>query len=373
MQELPEKRQENSKRFRVDSKTRQLVVSIGAVHYKDDYADQRESWKDIDLTWEGNKITKAPYELTLDGKKITIKDKKSGEVSTIELLDSKPVGLKWEIVPEHTRVSFRHTLSPDKVPFEARFKIVGNIPFLRTRALDDEGELELETSIVGGILTEKLTSIRNKETGVVRPAKGQIRIDPTYQVGTSSDDAFRRLEDDFWSLTNIYGSAGSDSAINYKNGAGMRFLNMIIPKGSSIDTAKLTLRAAINRAGTVCNTRISAEDVDDAITFADDSGAFDTRWAARTTARVDWDGIAAWTAGVDYDSPEIKTVIQEIVDRGGWASGQDMVIFWDDFEDRSTHADFALRAPQSYDGSATFAPKLVITFTPPTSRGWMSK
>ena len=366
--ELVGLRQENSKTYDLGGRQRQLLASIGAIHYKDNYADQREGWKDIDLTWVGNKITKAPYELTLDGKKITIKDKKSGDISSIELLSSNSAG--FEIIPENTRVSFRHTIS--SVPFEAKFKIAGKIPFLRTRAFDDEGELELETSIVDSILTEKLTQIKDKTTGVVRQAKGPIKVDPTWQVGASTDDAYRRLTTSLWDLVFTSMRAGAVSGSFYAIGGGMRFLNITIPNAQIIDSAYLTLRCSSSMSGEVCNTRISAEDVDDAVTFADDSAAFDTRWAARTTARVDWDAIAAWTADVDYNSPEIKTVIQEIVDRGGWASGNDIVIFWDDFENRSSASE-TRRIAYSYDGSAEFAPKLVITYTVPATRGWMSK
>jgi hypothetical protein len=78
---------------------------------------------------------------------------------------------------------------------------------------------------------------------------------------------------------------------------------------------------------------------------------------------VDWDSISAWVVNNDYNSPEIKTVIKEIVDRSGWASGNDIVIFWDDFEDRSTHASGCYRHAYSYDGGSTYAPKLHIEYT----------
>ena len=359
MPEILSLRQENSKTFKLADGSEQLVISLGAIHYKDNYADPDEQWKDIDLNWEGNRITKAPYELTLEGNKVTIKDKKTSEVSTIELLSVFPTGLKFEIIPEHTRVSFRHILPSDKVPFEAKFRITGKIPFLTTRASDDEGELELETSLEDGILTEKLSGVVDKLTGKVRPVKGSIKVDPTWQVGASTDDCQYTWSTSALALTTPHQVAGAYDGTDYMIGGGMRFLNVTIPQGNVIIEAYLTLRCSASKSGTVCNTRISAEDVDDAITFADDGAAFETRWAARTTARIDWDAIPAWTAETDYNSPEIKTVIQEIVDRVGWASGQDIVIFWDDFDDRSTHADVR-RMAHSYDGSTTYCAKLVV-------------
>ncbi len=192
------------------------------------------------------------------------------------------------------------------------------------------------------------------------------------QVGASTDDCYRRLTTDVWDLVNQNQRVGAASTSLYQYGGGMRFLNITIPQGDTIDVAYLTLRARGSRSGAACNSRISAEDVDDAITFADDSAAFDTRWAARTTARVDWDGIEAWTGDVDYNSPEIKTVIKEIVDRGSWVSGQDIVIFWDDFEDRSTHASNNFRSGYSYNGSTTYAPKLHIEYSAAVA-GWANK
>ena len=196
----------------------------------------------------------------------------------------------------------------------------------------------------------------------------------TWQVGASTDDCMRLKSGAGFFLTGNAIESGANGAVNYQYGSGMRFTNITILKGSTIDSAKLTLTDIAGNSGTVCRTRISAEDVDDAITFADDGAAFDTRWAARTTARVDWDGIAAWTVNLEYDSPEIKTVIQEIIDRDGWASGQDMVIFWDDFDDRSDHNSNANREGYAWDSTPAKTAKLVITWTEPVAtRGWMSK
>ncbi len=192
-----------------------------------------------------------------------------------------------------------------------------------------------------------------------------IEIDPTLdlQVGASSDDCRRRLTTSLWGLTAaniIVGNAAGASDKRF--GGGMRFTGITIPQGSPVTTSYLTGRAPDSEPVNTTNSRISAEDVDDAPTFADSAATFDARFAAHTTARIDWDAIPAWTAGTDYNSPEVKTVIQEIVDRVGWVSGNDIVIFWEDFDDRST-ATGAHRYWHSYDGSATYAPKLHLEWT----------
>lgn len=183
------------------------------------------------------------------------------------------------------------------------------------------------------------------------------------QVIASSDDCYRQLTPSGWDLTTGYQYAGCRDSSNYQYGGGMRFQAIAIPKGAVITAAYLTFQAHFNLAGTIVRTRISAEDVDDAPTFADDAATFDTRWTNRTAARVDWDEIPAWTQGEDYDSPSIVSVIQEIVNRDNWASGNDIVIFWEDFDDRSDHNEAARRIALSYDGDTTYCPKLHIEYT----------
>jgi hypothetical protein len=182
------------------------------------------------------------------------------------------------------------------------------------------------------------------------------------QVASSVDDCFVYWNGSSWALitNNAYQDAGYAYSSTHKMGGGMRFQNVTIPGGATITAAYLTLRAAGNRANTAVNSRIKGEDVDDAAAFSNYS---DYSGRARTAASMDWDNIPAWTAETEYNSPDIKTIIQAIINRPGWASGNDLVIFWDDHDDRSTHANQTERYAYSYDGSATKAPKLAITYT----------
>ena len=380
MAEILELRQENSKTFSVE-KGRQLVISMGAVHYKDNYASD-EPWKDIDLTWEGNRITKAPYELTLEGNKITIKDKKTGEVSTIELQSiggipipaqawerskglAKAFDTDLEIVAENSAVKFARILKSDKAPTEAKFKVTGNF---KVKAIDAEvglltNELPVEWSVVDGILTETLKPDR--------PVKYPVRIDPTWQVGASTDDCYLQKVDGSWAFyTNLAEiTPGYTSSTNLYKGGGMRFLNVTIPQGATINAANLVFTCYVAGSGTTVNTRITGNDVDDAVTWstlADFQARRGTVIGGAndnyiTAAQVDWDSIPAWSAdeqGADTTSPEIKTVIQEIIDRVGWSSGNDLALFWDDFDNRSS----SFRRAYAYDGSTTKCPQLVITY-----------
>lgn len=187
------------------------------------------------------------------------------------------------------------------------------------------------------------------------------------QVAADTDDCLRRLTASYFTLTANYLFAGYSAADNKQWGSGMRFLDITIPQGATIIEAHLTLTAQDALSGTVVNTKISAEGIDDAPTFINNAATFDTRWAARTAARVDWIAIPTWTDNEEYDSPDIKTVIKEIVDREGWTSGYDIVIFWEDFEDRSS----SFRRADSHEDNPLTAAKLVITYeeaNTPTSK-----
>lgn len=98
----------------------------------------------------------------------------------------------------------------------------------------------------------------------------------------------------------------------------------MIPQGSTILSAYLRGVASDTLTSTTVNTNIKGEDANNAndfSTYADFAGRI------RTTALVAWDSIVSWTAGTVYTSPDIATVIQEIVDRGGWQAGNAMVFF----------------------------------------------
>ncbi len=358
MREVVSGRKENSKRFALPSRQVRIQTHLGPIHYKDDYTSN-ESWKDINLTWVNGKITKAPYILNRRGKKYTITNKKTGEISTIEVLSNNP---DFELIPDLNQIKFQHMAKV--LPFESKFKITGRGRFIY-RAYDDDGELVLDTSLISGVLTERLSLVRDKHTLKIRLVKGNIRVDPTWQVSASTDDVFYRLTPSAFALTDANMSVGIIDGITKQYGMGLRFQSVTIGKAASITTAKLTVTSHSNRSGTVCNSRISADDADDAATWST-SGDFDTRWASRTTARVDWDAIVAFTTNTTYDSPEIKTVVQELVDRGGWASGQDQAYFWDDHDDRSTfNGGLGFRSVYQWDGDSAKAVVLDVTFIPP--------
>jgi hypothetical protein len=187
------------------------------------------------------------------------------------------------------------------------------------------------------------------------------------QINTNSDDGVRDWNGTVWQYSNltVHNFAGYGGALGFKQGSGLRFKNITIPQGATIISANLRLRASANWSNATVNSRIAAWDADNAPAAIASEADYATKWAARTTARVDWDNIAAWTFNLGYDSPDIASVIQEIVDRPGWSSGNNIIIFWDDHDNRSTQAGLTRRGAISHNNDSTKAPRLLVTYSEP--------
>ena len=136
-----------------------------------------------------------------------------------------------------------------------------------------------------------------------------------------------------------------------------RFTNVTIPQGSTIISAKLVLVAQSTRTGTTCNIRISCEDADSA---AQISSYSDYSGRVLTTAYKDWT-VAGWTDGNSYDSDDFKSVLQEVIDRAGWSSGNAVQVF---VRNNSSSTD-ARRYAASIEHASYNPPQLVVEYTTP--------
>lgn len=172
------------------------------------------------------------------------------------------------------------------------------------------------------------------------------------QVGHGDDDAFESGSDASFSSTAVNINR-SDNTLAFLSGlGGDRFQTVAIGNADTIDTAKLTVDI-ITTSDDDASVTIEGEDVDDAVSFVTNADVFNR---VRTTAAVTWqsDGLGAGTE----DSPEIKAVIQEIVNRGGWATGQDMCIITVPLATASK-----VFKTTSYEGDTALATKLHVEFT----------
>ncbi len=109
------------------------------------------------------------------------------------------------------------------------------------------------------------------------------------------------------------------------NDAGFIFSPVQIPKGAKIISARILLTED-SQNNNMCNWIIKGFAEDNAAPFSGD-GSNRPSTRTKTTAKKQWfighveAGILLgdhWTAQSVYESPEIKEIIQEIVDRAGW-------------------------------------------------------
>lgn len=142
----------------------------------------------------------------------------------------------------------------------------------------------------------------------------------------------------------------------------MRFTGVNIDQGENITDAFITFIPVASQSGSPV-TRFRGDDQDNApavTSFVDFTGR------SRTGADVSYTP-PAWVAPTPENSPDISSVIQEIIARPGWNSGNALNIFWETVGPNSAvTADF--RQADSFNGAPANAPTLTITFGGPVGR-----
>ena len=135
---------------------------------------------------------------------------------------------------------------------------------------------------------------------------------------------------------------------------GMRFSAVGIPQGATIHDAYVQFQVDETDSGLI-NLIIEGEDVDNALPFEAADANISTR--QRTVEIAAWapnPWLTVGEAGPDQRTPNIASVIQEIVDRPGWSSGNALVIII---------TGSGTRTAEAYDGVSAGAPLLHVEFT----------
>jgi CSLREA domain-containing protein len=209
---------------------------------------------------------------------------------------------------------------------------------------------------------------RGGKTGnLVAPTTISIRVNQsTDDAEEAGPDATGSHPPGYMDLTSsdIELTTDTDATGGYSGGTqkiGMRFRNITIPQGATITDAYIVFRAITPDAPNTNNGATSltfrGQAADNPGTFT--STSYDITGRATTSAAVAWSP-SAWTAGTNYNSPVLTSIVQEIIDRSGWASGNSLVMIVTGTGSRTT---------DSYNGSSATAPQLVISYTTPSPGG----
>ncbi len=161
-------------------------------------------------------------------------------------------------------------------------------------------------------------------------------------------------------------------------GCGQVFVTITIPPGSVIDSATLTIwpRFAVP-GGVTVDGDIVADQTDNALDFSGNAGSGEgpcnvlTRISdgiAAGAVVVNWPDVElSWVPALGHpgeDSPDIAAIIQQIIDRPGWARNNAIVLL---VHDDGTSTGYVQGATEDQQAPPDLLPpRLTIDFTPPT-------
>ena len=136
---------------------------------------------------------------------------------------------------------------------------------------------------------------------------------------------------------------------------GVRFTSLEIPQGAEIKSAQLTFTSGSGDSEPA-KLIIQAENADSAQPFTIEKNNISSR--KTTTAKVTWNIEAGWTDGLTYTSPELKQLVQEVVNRPGWCGGRNGMAFIISADKEEN----PLRVARSFDDKPDRAPVLKVEF-----------
>ena len=171
----------------------------------------------------------------------------------------------------------------------------------------------------------------------------------TVAVAGGNDDAYEAGGTMVRGAT--YTIAGKSGSTVHR--AGFRFASVKLPKTAKIVSAKLQL--SYNWASGATDTILYGEAKDSSVAFTTTKNNLSGR--TKTSAKVAWSGLPIASWGQAVPSPDITAIVQQIVSRTGWKSGNPITIL--QYESAATAK---IWEAITYEGGASFAPKLVIEY-----------
>lgn len=183
----------------------------------------------------------------------------------------------------------------------------------------------------------------------VRPALAAPQT-VTFQVSSGADDVNEvSTSFDAGSSTVWVGTGGSATA----SFSGFRFTNVTIPRNAQITSAAIELRSTQSQWLSV-GYQLAAENTGNSAPFTTSS-----RPSARalTSAVVNHSSNVQWLSNTWYQTNDISTVVQEVVSRQDWSTGNSM-----SFVLRGNVGTWGRKFASSFEAGSLLAPRLVVTY-----------
>lgn len=215
-------------------------------------------------------------------------------------------------------------------------------------------------------------SLINTSTGkVLAGADGEILRQTDPPVTASFTALLSNDEEDNGEQYNATVSvppAGQDLDLFNYNYVAVRFA-LDVPASAQINSCKLrVMQRGSSVSGTSLAAKIYCEDADDSSALVASDNNISSR--SLTTAYVPWQDSAKRARNQWFRSPDFSNALQEVIDRGGWATGQHVlvVVKCDNTTYSSDHA--SRRQVWDYTGCRDQAPALEISYTSGSADSW---
>lgn len=183
---------------------------------------------------------------------------------------------------------------------------------------------------------------------------------PGFRVGASGDDGYWSVQGaGAFSSTSTGPTLGDFDASIWGRCIFLRIAGFNVPQGATIDTAYLEfLPKGIN--GTIPPMKLWAEAADNP---AAPTSKTDAEGRSLTSSSVSWTP-ASWDTATWQQSPSLVSVIQEVVNRPGWAIGNALHLLW---KPNPVNGSFSVQqyvSINNYDTTPvkTNAPGVVVTY-----------
>lgn len=178
-------------------------------------------------------------------------------------------------------------------------------------------------------------------------------------ISTSSTHAYHGYEAlnaaGNFSSFNVGGNSADYLSRQYR--IAIKFPNINIPQGAIITNAYIKFRANATKSGALTE-RIYAEDIDIPASFTGTAPSTpQISQRTRTAVSVDWPISDTWTSGQYYNTVNIASVAQVIVNRPGWVANNAMLFAIEPTDNNNTNT----RNIWFY-WEAGYSPELVITY-----------
>ena len=111
-----------------------------------------------------------------------------------------------------------------------------------------------------------------------------------------------------------------------------RFTNVIIPNGADIRSAFTRFISYDEQVTATLRTNIYLVDADNPAAPADKTELD----AFSLTAGVAWDNLPTWNDGAEYQTPDLSAILEAVVGRAGWVSGNAIILIIEDDGSPST-------------------------------------